>query len=173
MTSSGRVVLGFLLVAVGTVVVSDLMVWRTSASIIETGHRHSTALESMLSLKGSIAEAVQESFAYLVSRDPVEKQDYLQRVAETRSILSRYAAARLITSSPTGLCGSAGTIGLTGSRLGINRRISWTAYVWAGSLSTITHSATGALWLVKPGRRIIRGGSWTDGSEPTKAARSR
>jgi signal transduction histidine kinase len=91
MTLSGRVVLGFLLVAVGAVVISDVMTSRTSAGISATDQRHSTALESVLSLKGNIAETVQESFAYVVSRDPVEKQDYLLGFAKMRDTLAKYA----------------------------------------------------------------------------------
>lgn len=96
MRQSRLVLSGFLLVGAVAIAVSVVLVHRISATVDEVQARHSPALESILEVRARIGDAVQESFAYVATRDPGEKRDCLRGLGELEELLGRFAGVARI-----------------------------------------------------------------------------
>lgn len=90
MKPDSRVVLGFLMVGVVAVAISALLVQRISTAVDEIQALHSPALDLILNVRGSTADGVQASLAYLVSSNVGEKQESLRRLREASESLTSF-----------------------------------------------------------------------------------
>ncbi len=96
MRPDSRVVFGFLMVGVVAVSISALLVQRISTAVDEIQELHSPALELILNVRGSMANGVQASLAYLVSSDVDDKQECLRRFGQaSASLISFTQVAQL------------------------------------------------------------------------------
>ncbi|MCH8314197.1 MAG: response regulator, partial [Nitrospinae bacterium] len=73
-----RIIVSFVILGVFIIVASVLSVRPIETKLKEIGGFHSDALYSLQSLNSKLTEAVEESFAYVVSGDTNEKKEFLQ-----------------------------------------------------------------------------------------------
>ncbi len=100
MRPATRVVLGFMLVGLSAIAASAFSVGRISRRVVSIQEQHSPSLQSILTVKAMIADGVQESLAYFVSKAPADKEDCLRSFEKLGHELRSFAEVARID-SPT------------------------------------------------------------------------
>ena len=78
MKVSTRIILSFVMLGVFIIIASYMGIRPIENQLKEIGTFHSTALYSIQSINSKLTGAVEESFAYVVSGDIHEKEEFLQ-----------------------------------------------------------------------------------------------
>ena len=78
MKVSTRIILSFVMLGVFIIIASYMGIRPIENQLKEIGTFHSTTLYSIQSINSKLTGAVEESFAYVVSGDAQEKEEFLQ-----------------------------------------------------------------------------------------------
>ena len=78
MKVSTRIILSFVMLGVFIIIASYMGIRPIENQLKEIGTFHSTALYSIQSINSNLTGAVEESFAYVISGDVLEKEEFLQ-----------------------------------------------------------------------------------------------
>ncbi|MEE9146814.1 MAG: PAS domain S-box protein [Candidatus Tectomicrobia bacterium] len=81
MTVTQKLVIGFLAVGASIFGLSLLAVLPLQSGLQTVGQFHSPVLQKLQHMHAKITDAIQESFAYVMSGDVIEKQEFLERMA--------------------------------------------------------------------------------------------
>ncbi len=78
MKVSTRIILSFVILGLFIIIANYMGIRPIENQLKEIGRFHSTALYSIQSINSNLTGAVEESFAYVISGDVHEKEEFLQ-----------------------------------------------------------------------------------------------